>query len=236
MSFTSPPTTPSTLNPNSFAADMDAFLAWLATFAAALADAVALYGLSILATSTTSLTVGTGSQSLTVETGRGYIAGMEVVIASTASPSNRMTGTVTSYNSGTGALVVNVTSVGGSGTFTAWSIGPASTVSFDSQTYTDLRLAGKITETIYPLSGTDLNPANGSIQTKTLSGNTTFTESIGSGNSLAMLLTAASYSVVWPTITWLWGSAPTLPTSGKAVLLFFQVDTTLYGVYCGSAA
>ena len=33
-----------------------------------------------------------------------------------------MTGTVTSYNSSTGALVVNVTAVVGSGTYSSWNV------------------------------------------------------------------------------------------------------------------
>lgn len=234
--MTPAPTVPSTLNPETFAPEMDAFLAWMAVFAGELETAGTAFGMSIVASSTTSLTVGTGSKSLTIGTGKGFIPGMEVVVAYTTTPSNRMVGTVISYDSVTGAMVVNVTSVHGSGTYAVWSIGPTSLASFDGQTYTDLRLAGKITETVYALSGTVLDPANGSIQAKTLAANTTFTESLADGNSLVLVLTASSYTVVWPTITWLWGSAPTLPTSGKAVLLFFQVSGTLYGVYCGSAA
>ena len=79
------------------------------------------YG-SYNATSTTSLTIGTGSKSLTIETAKGYVAGQAVLIANTAEPTNRMTGQVTSYNSGTGAMVVNVTATGGSGTFADWTI------------------------------------------------------------------------------------------------------------------
>jgi hypothetical protein len=79
-----------------------------------------------ITTSTTSLTVGTGTQSLTVTTGFPagivlYPAGMAMSIAN---GSNSMTGNVTSYNSGTGALVVNATSTAGSGTFTSWTVTP----------------------------------------------------------------------------------------------------------------
>lgn len=74
------------------------------------------------ATSTTSLTVGTGSKSLTVQTGKSFVVGQFVVIASTASPANYMIGQITAYTSGTGALVVNAVTVGGSGTLAAWTI------------------------------------------------------------------------------------------------------------------
>jgi len=81
-----------------------------------------LGGATTNSTSTTSLTIGTGSKSLTlVESGKAYIVGQYVVIASTASPSNNMVGQITSF-SGT-SLVVNVTTtINGSGTISAWSI------------------------------------------------------------------------------------------------------------------
>jgi len=74
------------------------------------------------ATSTTSLTVGLGVQSLTIQTGKSLVIGMYVVIASTVSPANNMFGNITSYDSSTGALVVNVTQLGGSGAIAAWTV------------------------------------------------------------------------------------------------------------------
>lgn len=71
--------------------------------------------------STTSLTIGTGSQTLTVGTGQSYSAGMSMTISN---GSNTMIGPVTSYNSTTGALVVNVTSTTGSGTLASWVVVP----------------------------------------------------------------------------------------------------------------
>jgi hypothetical protein len=215
---------------------MDAFLSWMAIYSGELQTAGSAFGLSITATSTTSLTVGTGSQSLTIGTDKGFIPGMEVVLAYTATPTTRMAGTVTSYNATTGALVVNVTSVQGSGTIAAWSIGPAAMVSFDGQTYTDLRLAGKITETAYALTGTLIDPANGSIQTKTLAANTTFTEALSDGNSVVLILTAGAYTVTWPTTIWLWGAAPTLSPTGKSHVVLYQVAGVLYGVLAGTSA
>lgn len=75
--------------------------------------------LVFLAHSNTSLTIGTGSKSLTVQTGLNFTAGQPIRVGHDGQ--NFMSGTVTSYNSGTGALVVNVTSVVGSGTFDTWS-------------------------------------------------------------------------------------------------------------------
>ena len=230
------PVAPNTSRPAEFASEMDSFLAALPIFQAELDAAGSAAGLTLTANSTTSLAVSTGSKSLTVEAGKGYVPGMDVVIAYTTTPTTRMTGTVTSYNVATGALVVSVSVVSGSGTYAAWSVSQSSVVSFDGQTYTDLRLSGKITESVYALSGTLIDPANGSIQTKTLAANTTFTESLADGNSVVLLLTASTYTVTWPTMTWAWGAAPTLPTSGQAAIVLFQVAGTLHGIYAGSLA
>jgi len=102
----------------------NAFLAALPPFSTQVnADVSTILTLSLLvSTSTTSLTIGTGSKSLTVQTAKAYLAGQTVRIYSTATPDNYMNGTVTSYTSGTGVLVVNVTSVVGSGTMAAWTV------------------------------------------------------------------------------------------------------------------
>ena len=88
-----------------------------------------LGGATTNSTSTTSLAIGTGSKSLTlVESGKAYIVGQYVIIASTASPSNNMVGQITSF-SGT-SLIVNVTTIYGSGTISAWSISVTSAGSY----------------------------------------------------------------------------------------------------------
>ena len=74
------------------------------------------------ATSTTALSVGAGTKSLTVQTGKSYVVGQSLKIASSASPSNHMIGYVTAYTAETGALVVTVTQYGGSGTIAAWTV------------------------------------------------------------------------------------------------------------------
>ena len=71
--------------------------------------------------STTSNTIGTGAKTFTLSTtARSYLTGDSLTIWSTANAGNRMIGTVTSYNAGTNALVMDITSVVGSGTFTDW--------------------------------------------------------------------------------------------------------------------
>lgn len=235
--MTPAPTVPSTLNPDSFASDMDAFLAWMSIFSGEISVAGTAFGQSITGTSVTSLAIGTGSKTLTTGTDKGFIPGMEIVVAYTTTPSNRMTGTVTSYNATTGALVVSVTAVQGSGTYAAWSIGPAAMVSFDGQTFTDLRLAGKITEPPVAMPALALNPALGTNQTKTLTGNVTFTDSVGNGESMVLTLTPGGYTMLWPAgIKWWWGVPPESPASGAIRVQFDKQGTTLYGLYCGKVS
>ncbi|MFZ6655942.1 hypothetical protein [Undibacterium sp. TJN19] len=89
--------------------------------AASAASAVNAPGTS--ATSTTSLTVAPGPQSLTLaQTGKSFAVGQTIVIANTASPAIQMIGAITTFNSGTGAMTVNVTLPVGSGTLSAWTI------------------------------------------------------------------------------------------------------------------
>ena len=83
-----------------------------------------------LTTSTSSVTIGLGSKSLTVGTGLSYSGQQDVVISYDAS--NHMHALVTSYNSGTGALVVNVQSVTGSGTYSAWTVNVGGTTPLQS--------------------------------------------------------------------------------------------------------
>ena len=86
--------------------------------AAAAASAAKLTG-----TSTSSVAIGTGSKSFTTQASKFFDVGNWLMITDDAAPStNWMHGQVTDYNSGTGALTVLVSSTGGSGTKTAWTI------------------------------------------------------------------------------------------------------------------
>lgn len=73
--------------------------------------------------STTSLTVGIGAKSLTIPLNMdGYTPGNTVDLQSVGTPAATMTGTVTSYNPASGALVVNIASVTSSGTYNDWNV------------------------------------------------------------------------------------------------------------------
>lgn len=76
-----------------------------------------------VATSSTSVTVGTGAKTLSIAAGKSFSAGMVVDITKTPTPRTvKMTAEVTGYDSGTGALDVNVYSSSGEGTHGDWTI------------------------------------------------------------------------------------------------------------------
>lgn len=114
----------------------------------------------------------------------------------------------------------------------------------DSQTLTNKTIeAGTFTngytEEVYALSGTEINPANGGIQTKTLGAGTTFTETIADGQSVVLMLNPSTFSVTWPTVSWVSPAGtpsvpPTLKASVVNVIVLWQVGGVLYGVWAGS--
>ena len=90
--------------------------------AAASAVAAANYGAALQGTSTTSLTVAAGAQLLTTQPGKQFTPGQYVILSRQSAPSTYMWGTITSYNSGSGALAVNAVATAGSGTAADWQI------------------------------------------------------------------------------------------------------------------
>lgn len=130
------PTPPSRGRPAEFSDEADGFLGAMPDFgeeanilaafvngkAQEAADIVANAGL--VATSSTELTIGAGSKSLTIQTGRAFGVGTFVAISQTGAPTtNYMTAQVTAHNRDTGALTVLVVRTEGSGTYTDWTIG-----------------------------------------------------------------------------------------------------------------
>ena len=104
-------------------------------------------------------------------------------------------------------------------------------VDFDNDTnlLTDVRFQKAIVEKAYNCTGTVLDPSNGTLQYKTLSANTTFTESFVDGESITLMIDDGSaYTVTWPTISWASGSAPTLATVGYTTIVLWHRGS-LYG-------
>lgn len=100
-----------------------------------------------------------------------------------------------------------------------------------------VKFSNAIMETVYNLAGTAIDPANGTIQTKTLAANTTFTETLAAGESVILMIDdGTAYTVTWPTTTWVNNGkvAPTLATTGYTVVALWKVSTTLYGALVGN--
>ena len=93
-----------------------------------------------------------------------------------------------------------------------------------------------IRDTVYALSGLAFDATNGAVQTKTLAANTTFTDSLTSGDAIVLQLEAgASYTVTWPTMTWVTSGGNVATTlTAKDTLVFWKVSSVLYGAYTGS--
>jgi len=104
-----------------FDANTQEFIDYMAALAPALNDfAETISSVATTSTSTSSVTIGTGTKNFTVETGKSYFVGMSLKIANTAT--NYMVGDVISYNSGNGALSVNVVAISGTGTYSSWTL------------------------------------------------------------------------------------------------------------------
>lgn len=132
------------------------------------------------------------------------------------------------------ALGQNVTGSGGI-------VLAASPTMTGTTTVGELTIGGATKETVYALSTTTppLDPSNGGIQTWTLSGNSTPTDSLASGEALLLMIDdgSAAYTITWPSVTWKTnlGNAPTLNTTGYTAIVLWKVSTTLYGARVGNA-
>ena len=104
----------------------------------------------------------------------------------------------------------------------------------------DTTFGAAIVETVFALSGTTpaLDPSNGTIQTWTLTGNSTPTNSLAAGESMKLMVDdGTAYTITWPSVTWKTGggSAPTLNTTGYTVIVLWRVGAVLYGARVGDA-
>lgn len=110
------------------------------------------------------------------------------------------------------------------------------TVSDDTKlTKTNPSIIGSITEQVYNLTGAEINPANGTIQYKTISANTTFTETLISGQSVLLrLINANKYTITFPTITWVGAVTPVPVLTANCAIALWKEQSTLYGAYIGT--
>lgn len=178
---------------------------------------------------------GTGATSGAVFTGSGATTISYNTIGAPSTAGTNATGTWGINITGNAATATSATSAGSvtNGVYTAGDQTIAG-----NKTFTGVIGIKTVSETVYDLgTGTLLTPINGTIQTRTITANTTFTEALQSGQSLVLNLTNASlYTITWPTIKWarsVGNVAPTFTTLDTVVL--WKINTVLYGAYVGSS-
>jgi hypothetical protein len=150
-------------------------------------------------------------------------------------PTNVLTETSTN-------TVTNKTIAFGSNTLTDVA-GTTATQTLTNKTLNAVLLNDGYTEEVFAVTGTTpaLSPTNGSIQTWTLSGNSTPTAGTwASGQSLTLMVDDGSaFSITWSSVAVAWktdgGTAPTLNTSGFTAIQLWKVDTVIYGARVGDA-
>jgi len=121
-----------------------------------------------------------------------------------------------------------VTSIVDNGDATAITIGSDETVTF----------AKAIQENVYTNATVGatfaLDPSNGTIQNLTLSASSTFSDSLSAGEYITMhILDGTAYTITWPTMEWIGGTAPTLDTTNETIINVWKVGSVLYGALVG---
>ncbi len=163
----------------------------------------------------------------------------------TATSTVTFTGTTVTNGGSVTTVDINGGTVDGAtiGATTA-STGRFTSVASDSLTNTANTRGPTLTkgyvETVFALTGTTpaLNPANGTIQTWTLTANSTPTDSFAAGESITLMIDdGTTFTVTWPSVTWKTnaGIAPTLNPTGLTAIVLWKVGTVLYGARVGDA-
>jgi len=94
---------------------------------------------------------------------------------------------------------------------------------------------GSITEQTATMPALALDPANGTIQTLTMTADSTFTENLLDGQYLFFELTNGGFTADWitsMTVVWIDGKIPILSTT--ALLMFYKSSNILKGALVGS--
>jgi len=122
--------------------------------AAAASALTALNAPGTTASCANALALATGSMAFTIQTGKTLVPGMTVRLADSALGASWFQGNVTSYNSATGALVVNVTSIQGAGTPAnlALSLAPSGGAGLGSNNFTGAQNFARATSINLPTS------------------------------------------------------------------------------------
>jgi len=114
-----------------------------------------------------------------------------------------------------------------------------STSTLTNKTYSNPAFTGGITEQVGTVTGTTptIDPANGTIQTWTLTANSAPTISLSTGESLLLMINdGSSYTINWGTEvdSWAAGSAPTLGATGYTAIVLWAVGAEVFGAVVGT--
>lgn len=203
------------------------------TAAAASAAAAAALAGAFVGTSASSMAIAAGSKTFTTQAGEQYSAGIWMTAVSQADPANWMFGEVTSYSGTT--LVIDVQTVGGSGTFADWNLSLAGPRGAQGIQGIPGALAGPATGVIDLLTGANIAGA-ATINLNTATGNRVHIT--GSGwNCTAVTLTRGPRTVIFDGIGTLTHHATNNNLPGAATITTAAGDRAIYEsdgttVYC----
>lgn len=100
-----------------------------------------------------------------------------------------------------------------------------------------------ITDTVFALTGTTpaFTATNGAVQTWTLTAASTPTNALTSGQSIILVITPGAFAVTWPAGTVFskqggGGTAPTLFSAGKTIVVLWMVGAVLNAAWLGDTA
>jgi hypothetical protein len=125
---------------------------------------------------------------------------------------------------------------------TTWAdvITPTGAQTLSEKTLSAVKINDGYTEEVFILTGTApvLNPINGSIQTWTLTANSSPVHVITTGQSIVLQIEdGAGFNITWPNVEWKTnsGAAPTLNTTGATAIVLWNVAGTLFGARVGDS-
>jgi hypothetical protein len=250
MAITPLPTPPSRDDAANFSDRADAFLGALPTFVTETnalaadiddsADAAAASANSALnapgtnATSTASVTIGMGSKTFPIQTGKAFAKGQTMVAAYNGAPNTQMQGVIIAHDPVAGSVTINVDATSGTGTYADWTL--SLTAGVPRAVAADVRALTDPTKVITPKALGDamgwttftdaatitINLANGMKQYGVLGGARTFGAPTGmvDGQPLHIEFDCNGYMPAWASGTggFDWGlSGAPLPitTAGK---------------------
>lgn len=199
-----------------------------AAAAASAASAAAIAG-AFKGTSTTSLLIASGSKSFTTQTTDQYTPGIWMSAVSNANGANWMFGQVTSYSGST--LVLNISAIGGSGTYADWNL---SLAGVQGPTGAPGTLSGTAVGTVDLLTGANIASA-ATINLDTATGNRVHIT--GTTTITAVTLTRGPRTIIFDGILTLTHNATTNNLPGAANITTAAGDRAIYGgdgttVYC----